>query len=128
MDFRVECDSMGQVRVPHTGLYGTQTQRAVENFPISANRFQSQFIKALGLIKACTARANGELGFLPHKLSPAIAKEADHIAAGRYYDQFVVEIFQTGSGRSTNMNANEVIAGLTGAHPNDHVNRSPIQQ
>jgi len=107
---------MGEVRVPEGVLYGAQTQRAVENFPIGNYRFQTSFIRALGLIKACAARANG--------VSPAVADAADKIAEGEYYDQFVVDVFQTGSGTSTNMNANELIASLTGAHPNDDVNRS----
>jgi fumarate hydratase class II len=106
---------MGEVEVPRDALYGAQTQRAVENFPIGRDRFQPQFIKALGLIKACAARVNGEL---------AVAEAADRIANGEFYDQFVVDVFQTGSGTSTNMNANEVIATLAQAHPNDDVNRS----
>jgi fumarate hydratase class II len=105
---------MGEMRVPAAALYGEQTARAVENFPISQLRFRRSFIRALGLIKAAAARF--------HRL-PAIEKAADEVAEGLYDDQFVVDIFQTGSGTSTNMNANEVIAHLAGAHPNDDVNR-----
>lgn len=124
VDFRSEHDSMGEVRVPANVLYGAQTQRAVENFPIGGYRFQPQFIRALGLIKACAARANGAARALPPGVSAAIAEAADRIANGDYYDQFVVDVFQTGSGTSTNMNANEVLARLANAHPNDDVNRS----
>jgi fumarate hydratase class II len=121
---RIESDSMGEVHVPRGVLYGPQTQRAVENFPIGPHRLQHAFIQALGLIKACAARANGELGALPAELAKGIAEAADRIAAGEYFDEFVVDVFQTGSGTSTNMNANEVIAAMTNTHPNDHVNRS----
>src|SRR6266700_99533 len=122
-DFRTERDTMGEMRVPADALYGAQTQRAVENFPISGLRFPRAFIRALGLIKSAAARVNGQLGQLPAELAVSIAKAADAVAAGDHDDQFVVEIFQTGSGTSTNMNANEVIGHLAGAHPNDHVNR-----
>ena len=105
-------------------LYGPQTQLAVENFPIGPYRLQRRFINALGLIKACAARTNGELGVLPAEMAEAIARASDSIAGGMHYDQFPVNVFQTGSGTSTNMNANEVIATLSNAHPNDHVNRS----
>ena len=114
---------MGEVRVPANALFGPQTQRAVENFPISRLRFPRFFIRALGLIKAAAARVNGRLGQLPPELSAAVEKAAEEVAGGRYDDQFVVDIFQTGSGTSTNMNANEVIGRLAQAHPNDHVNR-----
>jgi len=114
---------MGEMRVPAGALYGAQTQRAVENFPISGLRFPRAFIRALGLIKSACARVNGGLGQLPGNLAASIAKAADAVAAGEYDAQFVVDIFQTGSGTSTNMNANEVIGHLAGAHPNDHVNR-----
>ena len=97
---------------------------AVENFPIGRYRFQPEFVRALGLIKACAAKANGELAGLPRDLSVSIEKASDRIAEGQLYDQFVVDVFQTGSGTSTNMNANEVIATLSGGHPNDDVNRS----
>jgi len=114
---------MGEVRVPADALYGAQTQRAVENFPISRLRFPRAFIRALGLIKSAAARVNGRLGELPAELADAIEKAADDVAAGKHDDQFVVDIFQTGSGTSTNMNGNEVIGHLAKAHPNDHVNR-----
>jgi fumarate hydratase class II len=123
VEYRIEHDSMGEMRVPANALYGAQTQRAVENFPISGRRFPRPFIRALGLIKSAAARVNGGLGELPPHLAAAIEKAAEDVAAGKYDDQFVVDIFQTGSGTSTNMNANEVIARLAGAHPNDDVNR-----
>jgi len=123
-DFRIERDSMGEVRVPTDVLYGAQTQRAVENFALGPQRFQSALIQALGLVKACAARVNAELGLLHPELASAIGQAADAIAGGAHYEQFVVNVFQTGSGTSTNMNANEVIARLAKAHPNDHVNRS----
>ena len=121
---RIERDSMGEVLVPAEALYGAQTQRAVENFPISRLRFTRPFIRALGLIKAAAARVNGELGVLPRDLAAAIETAAEQVAQGDYDAQFVVDIFQTGSGTSTNMNANEVIARLARAHPIEHVNRS----
>ncbi len=123
MEYRVEHDTMGEMRVPADALYGAQTQRAVENFPISGLRFPRSFIRALGVIKSAAARINGRLGQLPPELAASIQKAADAVAAGDHDDQFVVDVFQTGSGTSTNMNANEVIAHLAGAHPNDHVNR-----
>jgi fumarate hydratase, class II len=122
--FRSEHDSMGEVRVPADALYGAQTQRAVENFAVGPHRFQSPLIKALGLVKSCAARANADLGVLPRQLASAIELAADAIAAGMHHEQFVVNVFQTGSGTSTNMNGNEVIARLANAQPNDHVNRS----
>src|ERR1044071_5388948 len=111
---RIERDTMGEMRVPADALYGAQTARAIENFPISQLRFPRSFIRALGLIKAAAARF--------HKL-PAIERAAEEVVEGLHDDQFRVDIFQTGSGTSTNMNANEVIAHLAGAHPNDDVNR-----
>ncbi|MBZ5566161.1 MAG: class II fumarate hydratase [Acidobacteriia bacterium] len=122
--FRTEHDTMGEVRVPSSALYGAQTQRAVENFPISRLRFPREFIRALGLIKAAAARVNGQLGVLAPDLVAAIETAAEQVARGDHDAQFVVDVFQTGSGTSTNMNANEIIAHLAGAHPNDHVNRS----
>jgi fumarate hydratase, class II len=122
--FRIEKDSMGEVRVPAEALYGAQTQRAVENFALGPYRFQRPLIQALGLVKSCAARVNAELGLLSRELASAIERAADSIAQGEHYQQFVVDVFQTGSGTSTNMNANEVIARLAHAHPNDHVNRS----
>ncbi len=127
---RTEEDSMGQVEVPATALYGAQTQRAIDNFQISGNTMPADFICALGLIKVAAARANAELGLLDSTLAASIADAATTIAQGQYLDQFPVDIFQTGSGTSTNMNVNEVIASLASqqlgqaVHPNDHVNCS----
>ncbi len=114
---------MGEMRVPEDALYGAQTQRAVENFPVSGLRFPRVFIRALGLIKSAAATVNHALGELPSQRAQAIARAADEVADGRYDSQFVVDVFQTGSGTSTNMNANEVIGRLAEAHPNDEVNR-----
>src|SRR5258708_567195 len=114
---------MGEMRVPSDALYGPQTQRAVENFPISRLRFPRIFLRALGLIKSSAAVVNGRLEELPADLSRAIARAADEVAEGKHDSHFVVDVFQTGSGTSTNMNANEVIGRLAKAHPNDHVNR-----
>ena len=114
---------MGEVRVPITALYGAQTQRAADNFPISSLRFPRVFLRALGLIKSAAAKVNGELDELSPGLAGRIANAADQVADGVYDSQFVVDVFQTGSGTSTNMNANEVIGHLAAAHPNDHVNR-----
>lgn len=120
---------MGEMRVPSSALYGAQTQRAVENFPVSRLRFTRPFLRALGLIKAAAARANAQLGQLAPEIAAAIEASADRVASGEYDSQFVVDIFQTGSGTSTNMNANEVIAHLATqslgrpVHANDHVNR-----
>lgn len=113
MNYRTERDTMGEMRVPAHALYGPQTQRAVENFPISGLRLPRAFLRALGLIKACAARVNG---------FPAIERAALEVSEGAYDAEFVVDVFQTGSGTSTNMNANEVIGRLAGAHPNDEVN------
>ena len=115
---------MGEVRVPANALYGAQTRRAMENFPIGNSRPQPEFIRAIALIKVCAAHINAELGALNPELARAIENAAEDIAGGPYADQFPVSIFQTGSGTSTNMNVNEVIAHLAGAHPNDHVNRN----
>lgn len=122
-DYRIERDTMGEMRVPADALYGPQTQRAVENFPVSTLRLPRAFIRAMGLIKASAAAVNGELGFLKPDMAEAIERAAMDVAEGRHDEQFVVDVFQTGSGTSTNMNANEVIAHLGGAHPNDHVNQ-----
>jgi fumarate hydratase class II len=133
-NFRIERDSMGEVRVPKGAYFGAQTQRAAENFPISGLRFPRIFVRTLGLVKWASARANGELGLLEANLAGAIQEASQEVIEGRWDDQFVVDIFQTGSGTSTNMNANEVIANraneLLGSalgtkspvHPNDHVN------
>ena len=128
--FRIEKDSLGEVRVPIGALYGAQTQRAVENFPISGQGFGRAFIQALGMLKKAAALTNQELGNLDRKIAEAIATAAGEVAAGEWDDEFVVDIYQTGSGTSTNMNANEVVAqranqiieGEGSVHPNDHVN------
>jgi fumarate hydratase class II len=128
--FRTEHDSMGPVQVPADALYGAQTQRAVANFPISRLRFGRSFLRALGLVKSAAAHANGQLRTLPPQLATAIAQAADEVVEGLHDSEFVVDVFQTGSGTSTNMNANEVIATRASSiaaqpvHPNDHVNRS----
>jgi fumarate hydratase, class II len=133
MPTRVEKDSLGEMTVPADALYGAQTQRAVENFPISSLRFPRSFIAALGLIKKVAAETNVELGLLGAELARPIVQAADEVVRGDHDAQFVIDIFQTGSGTSTNMNANEVIAnralqlrggaiGSKGIHPNDHVN------
>jgi|SRR5680860_477554 len=128
--YRMEKDSMGELEVPCEALYGAQTQRAVNNFAISDLAMPREFIRALGLIKAACAHANCELGLMDGKMAEAITAVARSVAAGVYDRQFPVDVFQTGSGTSTNMNANEVIARLAtqrlGAtvHPNDHVNMS----
>ncbi|MFQ5768686.1 MAG: class II fumarate hydratase [Acidobacteriota bacterium] len=131
---RIEKDSMGEMEVPAEAYYGAQTQRAVLNFPVSGLRLQRPFIQALGLIKGAAARTNRKLGRLDEKLGAAIEKAATEVETGGLDDQFVLDVFQTGSGTSTNMNANEVIAnraieilgGILGSkkpvHPNDHVN------
>jgi len=129
-DFRIEHDTMGEVKVPASALYRAQTQRAVENFPISGITLERRHIEALARVKKAAARANAELGVLDHDIANAIVNAADAVAAGDYDDQFPIDVFQTGSGTSSNMNANEVIATLamrelgTDVHPNDHVNCS----
>jgi fumarate hydratase class II len=129
MPRRVERDSMGEVMVPADALYGAQTQRAIDNFPISGLRMPRPFIRALGLIKASAARANAALGGLEGTMADAIAAAAMEVSHGMHDEQFPVDVFQTGSGTSSNMNANEVIARLASqrlghaVHPNDHVNR-----
>jgi fumarate hydratase class II len=128
--FRVEHDSMGEVRVPAAAKYAAQTQRAVENFPISGERLEPAHIRALGLIKASAARINAEFGVLDLDRAKAIVAAADEVAANQWDAEFPVDVFQTGSGTSSNMNANEVIATLaterlgSPVHPNDHVNAS----
>jgi fumarate hydratase class II len=132
---RIERDSMGEMQVPDDAYYGASTQRAVENFPISSLRFTRRMIEAMGLIKGSAAHTNLALGLITAEQADAISRAADEVIEGAHDDQFVVDIFQTGSGTSTNMNANEVIAnratellgGERGAklvHPNDHVNAS----
>ena len=129
--YRIEKDSMGEVKVPENAKYGAQTQRAHDNFPISGIRFTRAFIKALGIIKKNAAQVNFELGLLDQEISKAIQGAAQEIIDGNHDTEFVVDIFQTGSGTSSNMNANEVVARLanecfpnlkTPVHPNDHVN------
>ena len=128
MSTRFEHDTMGGMAVPDDALYGAQTARAVQNFPISSLRLQRSFIRALGMIKAAAARVNGRHGWLDPPPVAAIEEAASRVANGDYDAWFVVDVFQTGSGTSTNMNANEVIAHLAGlhvngVHPNDDVNR-----
>ena len=128
--YRIEKDSLGEVRVPTGVLYGAQTQRALENFPISGQRFGRGFIQALGLLKKAAALANKELGILDGEIAEVIAAAAGEVSEGKWDEEFVLDIFQTGSGTSTNMNANEVVAhranqmveGGGSVHPNDHVN------
>ena len=131
---RIETDTMGEMRVPASAYYGAQTARAIENFPISGIRKPRHFIRALGLVKLAAAEANMELGLLDKKLGKAIVNAAREVADGTLDDHFVLDVFQTGSGTSTNMNVNEVIANRAnqiigakkgdkkGIHPNDHVN------
>jgi fumarate hydratase class II len=121
--FRIESDTMGDMRVPVSALYGPQTARAIENFPISGKRFPRSFIRALGLIKSVAANINGRLGHLPAALAAAIETASEQVVEGHHDGEFAIDVFQTGSGTSTNMNANEVIGCLASAHPNDHVNR-----
>ena len=132
-DYRIEADSLGEIKVPGDAYWGAQTQRAIENFPISDQRFGRRFIRALGVVKKGAAQANRDLGLLDEGTADAIVAAADEVIAGDHDDQFPVDIFQTGSGTSTNMNANEVIAnrateivggeiGSKEIHPNDHVN------
>src|SRR3972149_7921358 len=132
--YRIERDSMGPVRVPKETYYGAQTQRAIENFPVSGWRFGREFLYALGLIKFAAAKTNSELGLLGKRIARAIAQASQEVMEGNWDEQFTVEVFQTGSGTSTNMNANEVIANRANeilgskrgayrpVHPNDHVN------
>ncbi|MCK4911824.1 MAG: class II fumarate hydratase, partial [Thermodesulfovibrionales bacterium] len=129
-DIRIDKDSMGEVEVPRHALYAAQTQRALDNFTIDGPSFPRAFIRALGYIKAAAAGANSELGKLDPKAAAAIKIAALEVAEGKHDDHFPLVVFQTGSGTSTNMNANEVIATLASRmndeplHPNDHVNMS----
>ena len=131
--YRIERDSLGEMEVPADAYWGAQTQRAVENFPISGITFGRRFVRALGIVKKAAAEANRELGLLEGDKADAIVEAADEVIAGEHDDQFPVDVFQTGSGTSSNMNANEVIAnrateiygaelGTREIHPNDHVN------
>jgi fumarate hydratase class II len=128
VSYRLESDSMGTLEVPSDALWGAQTQRAIQNFPPSGLRLPRAFVRALALVKHAAASANGELGALPAALVEAIQTACLEVAAGRHDDAFPVDVFQTGSGTSSNMNANEVIATLASrlygsrVHPNDHVN------
>ena len=130
MEFRIEHDTMGEVKVPINALYSAQTQRAVENFPISGSTLESAHIAALAQIKKAAALANNKLGVLDKDVAEAIAKSADEVISGKHNTQFPVDIYQTGSGTSSNMNMNEVLATLASnhlgkkVHPNDHVNAS----
>ncbi len=128
--FRIEHDTMGEVRVPASALYSAQTQRAVENFPISGSGLESAQIVALARIKRAAAQVNGDLGIVKPEIAAAIVAAADEIIGGAHHDQFPVDTYQTGSGTSSNMNMNEVLATLASrglgaaVHPNDHVNAS----
>src|SRR6266478_9456330 len=134
MQTRIEKDSMGTMELPADALYGATTQRAVLNFPISGYRFSRPFIRALGLVKWAAAQANRDLGKLDEKRAQLITEAAEEVIEGHWDSQFPIDIFQTGSGTSTNMNANEVIANRCSqvagkpvgskdpVHPNDHVN------
>ena len=130
MEYRIERDTMGDVRVPADALWRAQTQRAVENFPISGGHLESSHIAALARIKAAAAQVNAELGVITPEVADAIVAAARRVAAGEFDAQFPIDVFQTGSGTSSNMNANEVLATLasaalgTGVHPNDQVNAS----
>jgi fumarate hydratase class II len=129
-EWRIEHDSMGEVRVPAEAKWRAQTQRAVENFPISGQRIERAHIEALARIKAAAAKVNAALGVLPEDTAKAIVAAAEEVAEGQWDKHFPIDVFQTGSGTSSNMNANEVIATLateklgTAVHPNDHVNAS----
>ena len=133
--YRIEIDSLGEVKVPAAEYYGAQTQRALENFPVSGKRMPREFIRAMGIIKLAAAECNMELGLLENKLGKAIVQAAEEVIEGKFDHDFVVDVYQTGSGTSTNMNTNEIIAnraiellgGEIGSrkpvHPNDHVNK-----
>jgi fumarate hydratase class II len=129
-EYRIERDTMGEIKVPADALWRAQTQRAVENFPISGTPIESAQIRALAQIKAACAKANAELGIIEQDMADAIVIAAEEVATGRHDDQFPIDVFQTGSGTSSNMNTNEVLASLAtkslgrDVHPNDHVNAS----
>ena len=133
--FRIEHDTMGEVKVPVNALYRAQTQRAVENFPISGKGLEPAHIHALAQVKKAAAKANAELGIISQERADAIVAAADQVIAGDHDDQYPIDVFQTGSGTSSNMNTNEVLATLATralkeagsedeVHPNDHVNAS----
>ncbi|WP_336023188.1 class II fumarate hydratase [Halobellus salinisoli] len=132
-EYRIERDSLGEMQVPRDAYWGAQTQRAVENFPISGIAFGRRFVRALGVVKKAAAQANSDLGLVDDDVADAIVEAADEVIAGEHDEQFPVDVFQTGSGTSSNMNANEVIANRAAeimgesigdrvVHPNDHVN------
>src|SRR5690625_2744981 len=128
--FRIEHDTMGEVRVPASALYRAQTQRAVENFPISGTPLESGHIRALAQVKRAAARANAELGVIEQDVADAIVHAVDEVISGKHDEHFPIDVFQTGSGTSSNMNTNEVLATLATqelgreVHPIDHVNAS----
>jgi fumarate hydratase class II len=130
MEYRIERDTMGEVKVPKDALYRAQTQRAVENFPISGTPLEQKHLIALARIKKAAAQANAKLGILSNEIADAISAAADEVIAGKHFAEFPVDVFQTGSGTSSNMNMNEVLATLASVrlgkdvHPNDHVNAS----
>ena len=130
-EYRIEKDSMGEVRVPTDALYGAQTQRAVDNFPVSGICISRSLIHALGLIKQAAAKVNAELGNIPQDVAHAIQLAAQEVIDGKLDDHFPIDVYQTGSGTSSNMNTNEVIARRAvqlvqelsvKVHPNDHIN------
>lgn len=129
-EYRIERDTMGEVKVPVHALYKAQTQRAVENFPISGSTLEPQHIRAIALVKLACAKANAELGVIDQDVADAIVAAAQEVADGQHDDQFPIDVFQTGSGTSSNMNMNEVLSTLASrtlgrdVHPNDHVNAS----
>ncbi|MDP9353685.1 MAG: lyase family protein, partial [Chloroflexota bacterium] len=126
--YRIERDTMGEMRLPADALYAAQTQRAVENFPVSGQPLPPRFIHALGLVKLAAARVNRALGLLDPAIADAVEQAAQQVVDGAHDGEFPIDVFQTGSGTSSNMNANEVIATLASralgskVHPNDHVN------
>ena len=130
MEYRIERDTMGEVKVPKDALYRAQTQRAVENFPISGTPLEQQHLVALAQIKKAAAQANEKLGILSSEIADAIVAAAEEVIAGKHFGEFPVDVFQTGSGTSSNMNMNEVLATIATSrlgkdvHPNDHVNAS----
>src|SRR5438552_13966214 len=127
-EFRIEKDSLGEMKVPSHAMYGPQTQRAVENFPISGEPMPPRFIHAIGLVKKVAARVNLGLGLLDRAIGEAILGAAAEVEQGKWDAEFPIDVYQTGSGTSTNMNANEVVARIASTrsrlqvHPNDHVN------
>ena len=129
-DYRIEHDSMGEVRVPASARWAAQTQRAVQNFPISGLTIERSLIAALAAIKGAAAQVNARLKIVEKDMANAITAAADEVAAGQWDEQFPIDVYQTGSGTSSNMNANEVLANLASerlgrpVHPNDHVNAS----